>query len=454
MVISNCVINLSPDKRQTFHEIFRILKPGGRMVVSDIVTDGPIPVSIKNNEKFRGECLGGALQQEELIAMLQAAGFTAIRLIKRFPYRTEGDIFFYSLTFAAFKPDQPAAADIVYRGPFAALCLEDGTLLRKGERITVPLSNLPALDDSIFLINKKNQVQNLTLANDCCVSQSLVPLAALAPPNRETTGASCCGADNPTSAGKIVTLPTAPSPGKTKRHRSGCMACGAELTYLQHEQTVSCYFCGRNARSNALCANQHFICDDCHQSDALSAIKVMCLETDEKDMLRLLQKIRQHPAIPMHGPEHHAIVPGVILATYRNRGGDIVKEDILTGIDRGSKVPGGACGFWGSCGAAIGVGIAFSVLFSATPLTASARQTAQQTTAKVLARIAETTSGRCCQRESVTALMEAAAISRTYLPVALLAEKVFPCRQSAANKECIRKRCSLWDAKANAGEKK
>ncbi|MDH3360108.1 MAG: methyltransferase domain-containing protein, partial [Desulfobulbaceae bacterium] len=51
-VISNCVINLSPDKRQTFHEIQRILKPGGRLVVSDIVTDGPIPVRIKNDQRF------------------------------------------------------------------------------------------------------------------------------------------------------------------------------------------------------------------------------------------------------------------------------------------------------------------------------------------------------------------------------------------------------------------
>ncbi|MDD3815084.1 MAG: methyltransferase domain-containing protein, partial [Desulfocapsaceae bacterium] len=80
IVISNCVINLSPDKRQTYREIFRVLKPGGRMVISDIITDTVIPPNIKNNVLYRGECLGGAMQQEELMAMLTAAGFVAIRL--------------------------------------------------------------------------------------------------------------------------------------------------------------------------------------------------------------------------------------------------------------------------------------------------------------------------------------------------------------------------------------
>ena len=104
VVISNCVINLSPDKRTTFHEIYRILKPGGRMVVSDIVTDTAIPVTIKNNLKFRGECLGGAMQQAQLLAVLRAAGFGEARLLKRFPYRQEGETSFFSLTFSCCKP--------------------------------------------------------------------------------------------------------------------------------------------------------------------------------------------------------------------------------------------------------------------------------------------------------------------------------------------------------------
>ncbi|MCK4838040.1 MAG: methyltransferase domain-containing protein, partial [Desulfobulbaceae bacterium] len=121
VVISNCVINLSPDKRRTLHEIFRVLKPGGRLVVSDIVTDQQIPTRVRNNEKLRGECLGGALQQEQLLAMLRAAGFTGAKLIKRFPYRQEEGSQFYSLTFSCLKPAASEEVSVIYRGPLEAV---------------------------------------------------------------------------------------------------------------------------------------------------------------------------------------------------------------------------------------------------------------------------------------------------------------------------------------------
>ncbi|MDH3394152.1 MAG: DUF5714 domain-containing protein, partial [Desulfobulbaceae bacterium] len=127
-----------------------------------------------------------------------------------------------------------------------------------------------------------------------------------------------------------------------------------------------------------------------------------------------------------------------------NLGGPVSREAILTGIERGSKVPGGVCGFWGNCGAATGVGIAFSVILEATPLTAGSRQHAQEVTARVLGRVAAVKGGRCCQRETVTALREAAAISAEMLPVTLRAEATFACGQSGGNRECIRKQCPLW----------
>ena len=166
-------------------------------------------------------------------------------------------------------------------------------------------------------------------------------------------------------------------------------------------------------------------------------------------MLLLLAAIRRHPAISLHGPEHHAMVPGIILATYRNLGGRISREAILTGIERGSKVPGGVCGFWGNCGAAVGVGIAFSVLLEATPLTPKPRQQVQEITSRVLGEIALTQGARCCQRETVTALREAALLSHHLLPISLQAEADFVCNQFAANRECIGSRCSLWSRAAS-----
>jgi len=434
VVISNCVINLSPDKRQTLHEIFRILKPGGRLVVSDIVTDAPIPVAIKNNEQFRGECLGGALRQEDLLAMLRTAGFSGVGLVKRFPYRVEGDTRFYSLTFQAYKPEATPQVEVIYRGPFGAVWTESGTMLLKGQRATVTLGEAESLDDSLFVLDAQGGVANLALENSCCAPATDTPLLQ---------GSSCC-ATGRKEEGKIVALPGLRQSAGS-RHQSGCMVCGKEVGYLAQEREAACHYCGGVKRTNALCVDGHYICDSCHQQDGLSAIRLLCLETKELDMLLLLDTIRSHPAIALHGPEHHAMVPGIILATYRNLGGKISREDILTGIERGSKVPGGVCGFWGNCGAAAGVGIAFSVLLAATPLTPKPRQQVQEITSRVLGEIAQTQGARCCQRETVTALREAALLSHRLLPVSLLAEADFFCKQFSANRECIGGQCPLWN---------
>jgi len=80
VIISNCVINLSPDKPQVFREAFRVLKPGGKFAVSDIVTDGPLPDELKQNLAAWAGCVSGALDVREYIGGLEEAGFVNIEL--------------------------------------------------------------------------------------------------------------------------------------------------------------------------------------------------------------------------------------------------------------------------------------------------------------------------------------------------------------------------------------
>jgi arsenite methyltransferase len=80
VVISNCVINLSPDKPNVFREVFRVLKPGGRVAVSDIVTNGPLPESIQKDMQAWGACVAGALDMKDYTYGLEAAGFTFIEV--------------------------------------------------------------------------------------------------------------------------------------------------------------------------------------------------------------------------------------------------------------------------------------------------------------------------------------------------------------------------------------
>lgn len=80
VIISNCVINLSPDKPQVFREAYRVLKPGGFLAVSDIVTDGPLPESIKASLSAWAGCVSGALEVDDYISAIRTAGFEDMTL--------------------------------------------------------------------------------------------------------------------------------------------------------------------------------------------------------------------------------------------------------------------------------------------------------------------------------------------------------------------------------------
>ncbi|MBM4134471.1 MAG: arsenite methyltransferase [Nitrospira sp.] len=89
VIISNCVVNLSPDKDRVFAEAFRVLKPGGRLAISDVVVRGPVPAEIRLNIELWMGCVAGALEESEYLDKLAKAGFADIGLEPTRIYRTE-----------------------------------------------------------------------------------------------------------------------------------------------------------------------------------------------------------------------------------------------------------------------------------------------------------------------------------------------------------------------------
>ncbi len=81
LVISNCVINLSPDKPRVFREVFRVLRPGGRMVVSDIVLNRALPEKLKSSETLYVSCVAGALPREDYLSAIRSAGFPEVEVL-------------------------------------------------------------------------------------------------------------------------------------------------------------------------------------------------------------------------------------------------------------------------------------------------------------------------------------------------------------------------------------
>jgi len=86
VVISNCVINLSPDKDQVFRETYRVLKPGGRIMISDIVTEEDLPEEVRQNFAAWAGCIAGALEKEKYLDTIRRAGFDSIRIISESSY--------------------------------------------------------------------------------------------------------------------------------------------------------------------------------------------------------------------------------------------------------------------------------------------------------------------------------------------------------------------------------
>jgi len=90
-IISNCVINLSPDKSRVFREAYRVLKPGGRLTVSDIVSEGVLPDKIKSDSNAWACCIGGALEQQEYLDKIRKAGFKDMQVLSSKEFYIEGE---------------------------------------------------------------------------------------------------------------------------------------------------------------------------------------------------------------------------------------------------------------------------------------------------------------------------------------------------------------------------
>lgn len=145
LAISNCVLNLVDDtaKPQLVREIFRVLKPGGRIAISDIVADEAVPPHLKANPDLWSGCISGAFGEHEFVQAFVDAGFQAVRIDKwsSEAWQVVEGIEFRTATVTAAKPEGKECLDyghaVIYRGPFAEVRDEEGHIFPRGERIAV-----------------------------------------------------------------------------------------------------------------------------------------------------------------------------------------------------------------------------------------------------------------------------------------------------------------------------
>jgi len=145
LVLSNCVLNLvnDDDKKQLVEEIFRVLKPGGRIAISDIVADEAIPDHLKADPELWSGCISGSFVEDEFLDSFKQAGFLAVKLDKwdEQPWQVVEGIEFRSVTITAVKGEEVACVDkghaVIYKGPYAETKDDEGHVYYRGKRMAV-----------------------------------------------------------------------------------------------------------------------------------------------------------------------------------------------------------------------------------------------------------------------------------------------------------------------------
>ncbi len=198
VVVSNCVLNLvhNAARQQLFREIFRVLKPGGRAVISDIVSSFDVPLSLQNNSEMWSGCLSGAFREDRFVAAFEEAGFGGIEILERQsePWQTIEGIEFRSLTVRAHKLPMDCRADwdgsdateVIYRGPWKSVQDDSGRTFARGQRAAVCLSTADALRRAPYaphMLIVGDATACCSTSNGSSVSLSL-PMAG---------DSSCCG---------------------------------------------------------------------------------------------------------------------------------------------------------------------------------------------------------------------------------------------------------------------
>ncbi len=211
VVVSNCVLNLvsQADRKQLFTEIFRVLKRGGRAVISDIVCDEPVPEHLQNDPTLWSGCISGAFLEDEFLTAFTDAGFYGVELLTRQEeaWATVEGIEFRSATIRAYKGKEGPCLDqkqaVIYNGPWRQVTDDDGHILRRGVRTAVcgktfDIYTRPPYADQVTALPPAQPVPEEQAAEfDCRRNAIRDPRETKGSDYQKTElpGSDCCGSD-------------------------------------------------------------------------------------------------------------------------------------------------------------------------------------------------------------------------------------------------------------------
>ncbi|MDD2216211.1 MAG: DUF5714 domain-containing protein [Eubacteriales bacterium] len=173
------------------------------------------------------------------------------------------------------------------------------------------------------------------------------------------------------------------------------------------------------------------------------------IKNDDKNIWEMAIELMNIPGFPMHCPQHHYLVSAVLLVACRQRQGESpanLKSDLALAEERARNVLPGFCGWYGACGAAVGIGIFLSIITDTNPCSDESWSWVNNATGQALLKMAEIGGPRCCKRNTYIALEVARDLTEEYLGIVLEKQEKTECKYTEHNQECIKDKCPFYKA--------
>lgn len=228
-----------------------------------------------------------------------------------------------------------------------------------------------------------------------------------------------------------------------------CIFCDEELVNNSEEELLNCHYCNKKVLAKEKCTQCHYICESCKLKSTRDIIKDYCANTKSENPIDIMNLLMRHPAINIHGLEHHFLVSAALISAYYNTIGEFDKKvpALMEAEMRHSSAVKGQCGFYGVCGAAVGTGIYISIVTGANISSEEEWSLTNLMTANSLKSVAINGGPRCCKRHSYLVVEEAVKFTDKNLRVKMEMSDKITCQFSDFNAQCNKTKCIFYNAK-------
>ena len=219
------------------------------------------------------------------------------------------------------------------------------------------------------------------------------------------------------------------------------MVCGSQLEYLNESRTVTCSYCGKIEQGHIICPEEHYICEACHNQDAMKIIEETAFSTKSADPFKIAEVMMAYPKLPMLGCQHAYIAGGAFMAAIKNEGTKPVTDEEINEVFRRTEkqAHGGYCGLCGVCGIAPAIGACFAVLTGSKCGRDEEQRITMEAVTRTARAITDLTGPSCCKAYVRTSLDAAVNYLKESTGIELTAANSISCKYSPNHPHGCRK---------------